>query len=227
MVWFRWCGSDGLVYCFYRQIYRQLSTLQNAGSKGSLRSKTVICGMNAPEFWQRGPVAGIPPMLQPVAHTLLQARAEVNALMEGFPKERLWERPAGLASPGFHLQHLSGVLDRLLTYAEGKMLSRVQLAELVAEGQPHPGAETVQQGLDRFNRQVDNALQQIAQTTGVLTEVRLVGRDRIPSTVIGLLFHAAEHTMRHTGQLLVTVRILRAENGSGEGSINRSGNRME
>jgi len=35
-----------------------------------------------------------------------------------------------------------------------------------------------------------------------------VGRAQLPSTVIGLLVHAAEHTMRHTGQLMVTVRFL-------------------
>ena len=35
-----------------------------------------------------------------------------------------------------------------------------------------------------------------------------VGRRKLPSTVLGLLFHAAEHTQRHTGQLLVTVRVL-------------------
>ena len=67
------------------------------------------------EYWLRGPVAGIPALLQPVAHALLQSRAEVNALMEGFPEARLWDRPGGVASPGFHLQHLAGVLDRLLT----------------------------------------------------------------------------------------------------------------
>jgi len=175
----------------------------------------VICRMSAPEFWLRGAVAGIPPMLQPVAHALLQARMEVNSLMEGFPDGRLWDRPAGLASPGFHLQHLSGVVDRLFSYAEGKALSREQLAELAAEGRPHRGAETLRQGLDRFNEQIDKALRQIEGTSGSLTEVRLVGRGRVPSTVIGLLFHAAEHTMRHTGQLLVTVRILRVENQSG------------
>jgi len=180
-----------------------------------LGPKVVICGMNTPEYWLRGPVAGISPMLQPVAHALLQAREEVNSLMAGFPEEKLWDRPAGLASPGFHLHHLSGVLDRLLTYAEGEALSREQLAELAAEGRPHPGAETVRQGLDRLNQQIDKALQQMGRSFGVLTEPRAVGRDRIPSTVIGLLFHAAEHTMRHTGQLLVTVRILRAENQSG------------
>ena len=31
---------------------------------------------------------------------------------------------------------------------------------------------------------------------------------QIPTTVIGLLFHAVEHTMRHTGQLLVTAKIV-------------------
>jgi hypothetical protein len=171
--------------------------------------------MNAPEHWLRGPVAGIPPLLQPVAHALLQARDEVNFLMSDFAGELLWERPAGLASPGFHLQHLAGVLDRLLTYAEGKMLSGEQLAALAAEGRPGPGAETIQDLLIHFNQQVDKALQQIGRTTVPLTEARTVGRDRIPSTVMGLLFHAAEHTMRHTGQLLVTVRILRAGNPSG------------
>jgi uncharacterized damage-inducible protein DinB len=41
--------------------------------------------------------------------------------------------------------------------------------------------------------------------------VRFVGRAKLPSTVLGLLVHAAEHTMRHTGQLLVTVQVLRAD----------------
>lgn len=165
--------------------------------------------MNAPEFWLRGPVTGVPALLQPVAHALLQARAEVNELMTNFPEDRLWERPAGLASPGFHLQHLAGVLDRLFTYAEGNRLGPEQLAELTGEGRPFSGAEGVTEALNRFNVQINNALHQLERTSeAILTEIRLVGRDRVPSTVIGLLFHAAEHTMRHAGQLLVTVRIL-------------------
>jgi uncharacterized damage-inducible protein DinB len=176
--------------------------------------------MNSPEYWLRGPVPGIPALLQPVAHALLQAREEVNALMLGFPADLLWEQPAGLASAGFHLQHLAGVLDRLFTYAQEKALSRDQLAQLAGEGRPFPGAEGVSEALDRFNRQIDSALHQIRGTReDRLTEARLVGRDRIPSTVIGLLFHAAEHTMRHTGQLLVTSRIL--------GAANHAGNRRE
>jgi hypothetical protein len=40
-----------------------------------------------------------------------------------------------------------------------------------------------------------------------LTATREVGRARLPSTVIGLLFHAAEHTQRHAGQALTTKRM--------------------
>jgi hypothetical protein len=164
-----------------------------------------------PEYWLRGPVSGITPLLQPVAHALLQSREEVNALMEGFPEVRLWDRPAGLASPGFHLQHLSGVLDRLFTYADGKALSQQQLEDLAEEGEPRAGPEALPRLLERLNQQIDKSLQQLGQTPEqALTEPRGVGRAKIPSTVGGLLFHAAEHTMRHTGQLLVTARILQA-----------------
>jgi hypothetical protein len=187
-----------------------------------------------PEYWLRGPVEGIPALLQPVAHALLQSRAEVNVLMEGFPEEEpsegrspaevLWDRPGGVASPGFHLQHLAGVLDRLLTYARGEALSPRQLRELAEEGRPPEdgegsgdAGEAGRSGgelaglLERYNLQIDKALRQLAETPELsLTEPRRVGRARIPSTVGGLLFHAAEHTMRHTGQLLVTIRILQS-----------------
>src|SRR5262245_30783575 len=83
-----------------------------------------------PEVWLRGPVPDIPPLLQPVAHALLQAREEVHSIMRGFPEERLWERPGGAASAGFHLQHLTGVLDRLFTYARGASLNDDQLSAL-------------------------------------------------------------------------------------------------
>jgi hypothetical protein len=79
-----------------------------------------------PEVWLRGPLIGTPVLLQPVAHALLQAREEISELMSGFPDELLWEKPAGLASPAFHLQHLSSVLDRLFTYARGEQLESKQ-----------------------------------------------------------------------------------------------------
>jgi len=166
--------------------------------------------MNKPEVWLRGPVENIPALLQPAAHAILQAREEVNALMKTFPEEKLWEKPSGVASVGFHLLHLSGVLDRLFTYAKGNPLSEEQLAALKQETQPHD--VTVDQLVNNFNEQVDKAIKQLSKTPeNALLDKRGVGRAQLPSNVLGLLFHAAEHTMRHTGQLLVTARILMNE----------------
>lgn len=168
------------------------------------------------EVWLRGPVPGVPSMLQPVAHALLQAREELAAALADFPPALLNERPAGVASVGFHLQHLAGVLDRTFTYARGEALTPTQQAELAEETEPlTTDAETLQQLqqlLQRFERQVDQALVQLRSTDfAVLTELRGVGRAQVPSTVIGLLVHAAEHTTRHLGQLLVTAKVARRD----------------
>lgn len=160
-----------------------------------------------PEVWLRGPVEGIPSLLQPIAHALLQAVEEMEALLKDFPNELLWERPAGMASPAFHLLHIAGVLDRLCTYARAEPLSEEQLSYLKNEGSFQP--TTAQVLLTGVKTAVDNTLDQLKQTPeNLLTGFRAVGRKGLPSTVHGLLFHAAEHTMRHLGQLLVTVRIL-------------------
>ncbi|MBD1398853.1 DinB family protein [Pontibacter sp. JH31] len=162
------------------------------------------------EVWLRGPLPGIPPLLQPVAHALLQAREEVENFMQDFSEDLLWERPAGVASVGYHLQHLVGILDRLFTYAKGEALTEQQLTYLYAEGKPAHAKEHAQDLVQRFHEQVDKALDQLAQTDEqTLTEPRQVGRAQVDSTVMGLLFHAAEHSMRHVGQLLVTARVLR------------------
>jgi len=170
------------------------------------------------EVWLRGPVPGVPPLLQPVAHALLQAREEVGALVKGFPDARLWDRPSGVASVGFHLQHLAGVLDRLFTYARGESLTQEQLDALAAEGQPPGPTCSVQSLLCTFDAQVERALEHLrAWDERTLLEPRGVGRAQLPSTVLGLLVHAAEHTQRHVGQLLVTVRVLRNPGGPTEG----------
>jgi uncharacterized damage-inducible protein DinB len=141
----------------------------------------------------------------------MQAREEVTAFMHEFPDTLLWERPAGVASVGFHLQHLIGVLDRLLTYARGEALSEAQLEWLAAEGQPAEPPRSTAELVQLFDAQVEKALTQLRTTSeATLTDSRGVGRAQLPSTVLGLLVHAAEHTMRHLGQLLVTVRVLQA-----------------
>jgi hypothetical protein len=163
-----------------------------------------------PEVWLRGPLADVPALLQPVAHALLQAREELNELMIGFPETLLWEKVVGMASPGFHLQHLTGVLDRLFTYAKGGLLSDEQLVYLAAEGKQSEGEISVGFLVNAFNQKVDAVLQQLKTTDeSTLTDWRGVGRAQLPSTVIGLYTHSAEHTMRHLGQLIVTVKVLK------------------
>lgn len=162
-----------------------------------------------PEVWLRGPLPGIPALLQPVAHALVQARDELNELMAGFPDDKLWDKVAGMASPAFHLQHLTGVLDRLFTYARNEALTEQQLDYLSKEGNAANKAYTTQGLVAAFNRQVDKALSQLSKADPAsLTDFRAVGRGKLPSTVIGLYTHAAEHSMRHMGQLIVTVRVV-------------------
>ena len=161
-----------------------------------------------PEVWLRGPLPGIPSLLQPVAHALLQAREEVETIMKDFPDQKLWTRPAGVASVGFHLQHFSGVLSRLFTYARGESLTPDQLKALAAEQEPSRADVTAEDLLQAFRRQVDRAIEELRATDErTLTEPRTVGRGKLPSTKLGLIVHAAEHTQRHVGQLLVTVRV--------------------
>jgi hypothetical protein len=160
-----------------------------------------------PEYWLRGSVNQVPALLQPAAHGLLQMRAEVNAVMSEFPENKLWVKPLGVAAPGFHLQHIRGVIDRLFTYARGESLSDAQLDYLSGEGKDQ--SVPMEELLEKLNHQVDTAIEQLTNTDPAsLTETRYVGRKQIPSTVIGLVSHAAEHSMRHTGQLLVTVKML-------------------
>ncbi len=167
---------------------------------------------NKTEYWLCGPLPNTPTLLQPIAHALLQARDEIMEMMIDFPKEKLWLKPLGMASVGFHLQHLTGVLDRLFTYSKGEMLSPGQLTYLSAEGDSNQNNITVEFLLAAFSKQVDAAIGQLNKTNeATLTETRYVGRAKIPSTQMGLLVHAAEHTMRHTGQLLVTVRLLKSQ----------------
>jgi hypothetical protein len=164
------------------------------------------------EVWQRGPVENIPALLQPVAHALLQAREELADMFSTFSESLLWERPAGVASPAFHLQHLTGVLDRLFTYARKESLNSAQLYALSIEGNQHETPSSMMELIELFDKQVDLSINELSGVnTDTLTEARTIGRKQIPTTLIGLYVHAAEHTMRHIGQLLVTTRLLKGK----------------
>ena len=164
-----------------------------------------------PEPWLRGPLPGIPALLQPAAHAFVMAREDVDAAVRGLSVNQVWMSPSGVTPLGFHVAHLSGSTDRLLTYARGGTLDAVQKATLLREGGLATERPSIERLLADWQATVDRALAQLAATPETtLGDARAVGRAQLPSTVLGLLFHTAEHASRHTGQIVTTARLVRA-----------------
>ena len=164
-----------------------------------------------PEPWLRGPLPGIPALLQPAAHAFVMAREDVDAAVRGLSVDQVWMSPSGVTPLGFHVAHLSGSTDRLLTYARGERLDALQKAALLREGGLAAERPAIEILLAEWQATVERALAQLAATPETtLGDARAVGRAQLPSTVLGLLFHAAEHASRHTGQIVTTARLVRA-----------------
>lgn len=177
----------------------------------SFRDSTSIPYMANTEWWQRGPIAGVPDVLQPIAHILLQVGESVDELTEGLSEAEWNARPAGVAPAAFHLRHMAGVIDRLFTYARGESLSDAQFTLLRAEGD-HLAEADVARTIAALHERIEASVDELrAVDVATLGAFRAVGRAQLPSTVIGCLVHGAEHAMRHVGQLSVTVRVVRAD----------------
>ncbi|CAN5397066.1 hypothetical protein BH09GEM1_BH09GEM1_27810 [soil metagenome] len=165
--------------------------------------------MSKTEWWQRGPIPGVVDALQPVAHMLLQVRESVGELVAGLTEPEWNARPANVASAAFHVRHITGVIDRLFTYARDEALNEDQFAALRCEGD-HLAIGDAPAALRTLDERIDLALAQLRSTDpATLGVFRGVGRAQLPSTVIGCLAHGAEHSMRHVGALSVTVRVVR------------------
>ena len=162
-----------------------------------------------PEAWLRGPVEGFEPLLMPAVHALLQAREDIERLVESVPTEHVWQRPGDAASIGFHVGHLGGALDRLLTYARDEMLSDAQRTAARAEGEPGRPVQSLDEVAAGAYASIERALEQLRATSREdLLVPRKVGRAGLPSTTLGLIVHAAEHCTRHAGQAISTAKIL-------------------
>jgi hypothetical protein len=150
----------------------------------------------------------------PAAHALLQTREDIERATAGLTPAQIWTTPSGAPSIGFHIQHVTGSTDRLLTYARGERLDAAQRAALAAEsGDDRPALGALLAGLGLA---IDAALAQIRATPAdSLTAPRTVGRAALPTTVIGLLFHSGEHAQRHAGQIVTIARIVRSIDGRG------------
>ncbi len=151
----------------------------------------------------------MPAMVMPAAHALMQAAEDIPLAAKGLSNTELWALPGGAAAIGFHLRHLGGSIDRLLTYASGSMLSDAQMTALDAE--PYDDGRNADALVAEALAAIARGIDAMRDTPpGTYLEERGVGRRRLPSTVFGLLVHIAEHTQRHVGGIIATAKVVRA-----------------
>ena len=161
-----------------------------------------------PEPWLRGTLTDVPPVTRAVLHALELAREDIERWCGDLSDQELNARPGEIAPVAFHLRHIAGSMDRLLTYAEGKRLSPGQVTFMKAE--LDPGA-TGGQLLGEFRRALETTAARIRSfPPESLSQARTVGRQQMPTTVAGLLVHIADHTQRHVGQAITTAKIVKA-----------------
>ena len=161
-----------------------------------------------PEAWMRGPIPDVDPLLAPVLFSFQQAREDLRRFTAELTPEQLWATPHGFGSAGFHLRHIAGSVDRLMTYLQGGALTASQLDTLRTEGEARgAGAEELLELVDRAFTAAEAVVRRL--DPAILRELRGVGRKQLPTTVIGLLVHIAEHTQRHVGQAIGAAKLAR------------------
>ena len=158
------------------------------------------------EPWLRGPLPGIHPSLAPVLYSFQQAREDLRKWTEGFSAEQVWLHVQGLAPLGFQIRHISGSVERLMTYVAGGSLTARQLSDLSSEMEPGASLGELFSELEQKLSAAEAIIRAIDPAT--LDQPREVGRKRLPTTVGGLLTHIAEHTQRHVGQAIVTAKLV-------------------
>ncbi len=161
------------------------------------------------EPWLRSPLPNIVEELQPVAAMFIAAKEDIVRATESMSAEALWNKNHGAATIGFHVLHLAGATDRLLTYAEGGELTDEQKNQLIAErnaNETHPSPDEVRAKLVET---MDNAVRRLeGLTTQALSTPRELGRAKVPTTMRALILHAGEHAARHAGQIVTTAIIV-------------------
>jgi hypothetical protein len=156
----------------------------------------------------RGPLPGIEPLVMPVFHSFTMVREDLAKFTAGVKEEDVWRQVGTLPTLGFHLRHIPGSADRLATYLMGGEISAEQLAYLKSEGTPGAKLEDLLVGVDTGLRSVEERI--VTITPSAMHEPRYIGRKRLPTTVLGLLVHIAEHTQRHLGQAITTAKLLKS-----------------
>ena len=159
-----------------------------------------------PEPWLRGPLAGVPPLVMPVFFSYAQVREDLQMHTAGLSDDLVW-KPVADQSLGFQLKHIAGSVDRITTYLMGQSLDDAQFDFLKQEGTPHG---TLAELLALVHHQLQESEAQLLKVDPhSLYAARTVGRRALPTTVIGLIVHLAEHTQRHLGQAITITKLLR------------------
>jgi uncharacterized damage-inducible protein DinB len=172
-----------------------------------------------PEPWLRGTLTDVAAVPRAVLHALELAKIDLRCWCESLTDEELNLEFAGIAPVAFHLRHVAGSIDRLLTYAEGRELDATQIAALKSE--TSAGA-THEQLFGDLDASFASAAERIrALGAKALDEPRTVGVKKLPTTVGGLLVHVADHTQRHVGQAVTTAKFVRALGGAKNDSLQR------
>jgi uncharacterized damage-inducible protein DinB len=163
------------------------------------------------EPWLRGTHADVPAVGRAILHAFDLALDDLTKWTEGLTDSQVHAQPLGLTSVAFHLRHIAGSTDRLLTYAEGKQLTDEQLATLKAE---KLGDETLSMLLAEVEVSFSNAAERVrVLATADLDTFRGVGRKQLPTSIGGALIHVADHTQRHVGQVVTTAKVLKGLRG--------------
>lgn len=143
----------------------------------------------------------------PVLFSFQQVREDLQRHTADLSDEQVWQRPEGLPSLGFQLRHIGGSIDRLLTYLAGGQLSPEQLQALRQESVAEGSLKSLLEAVDASLADAEKRLRTL--DTRTIYDVRYVGRKKLPTTVVGLLVHLAEHTQRHLGQAITTAKLLK------------------
>jgi uncharacterized damage-inducible protein DinB len=163
------------------------------------------------EPWLCGTHGDVPAAGRAVLHALELALDDLTKWTAGLGDAEVHARPLGLTSIAFHLRHIAGATDRILTYAEGEQLSAEQLAALKSE----QGEEGKRESLAELLAEVEVAFTDAAERIRVLATAnldtpRFVGRKQLPTSIGGAMIHVADHTQRHVGQVVTTAKVIKA-----------------
>jgi uncharacterized damage-inducible protein DinB len=160
------------------------------------------------EPWLRGTHSDVPAVARAVQHALELAAEDIAKWTYGLTEAEVHTQPLGLPSVAFHMRHIARSVDRILTYAEGGQLTPEQLRALKSE---QAETELLADLLEEVERSFSDATARVRQLAGAGFETfRGVGRKQLPTSIGGALVHVADHTQRHTGQVVTTAKVLKA-----------------